>query len=203
MKLGFFTVFRKDPQHYVLGEAMIRSVRATMPGVQISHLTDETSAPVSGVDCVLRKANGPMLERRLEHYAVSQGEWLLIDTDVMVKQDVRDVFKDEDFDVALPDRAWKHLPQDHETMTTMPFNTGVVFSRKPAFWELALAEWRAAGEKDWMSEQRAVYKAVRSGKFKVKILPGMKYNYPPKDESDPCKGVAIAHYKGARKKWMK
>lgn len=210
MRVGFFSVFRRDPQHYLLAAKMIASVRATMPGVEIVHLTDESSAPVAGVDEVRRKPDGKMLERRLEHYAdLTAGDWLLVDTDVIVRRDVReDVFYtpyrdvDHEFDVALTDRDWPHLPQPSDVLQTMPFNTGVTFARDPYFWDEVLKHWRAAGDNDWLSEQRAVYAAVRTGEFRVKILPGMIYNYPPKSADDPCKGAAIVHYKGPRKEWM-
>jgi hypothetical protein len=201
MRIGFFTVFRHDPQHYVLGAALIRSVRAVMPEVPVIQLTDDTSPPVLGVDSVVRLPSGPMLERRIEHYAACEGDWLLVDTDVQVRQDVRSVFTDS-FDVAVTDRFWSHLPQSREDWV-MPFNTGVVFSRSPAFWQRVLEEWKRAEATDWMSEQRAVYQAVRSGLFRVKILPGMIYNYPPKDPVDLCKDAALVHYKGPRKEWLR
>ena len=34
-------------------------------------------------------------------------------------------------------------------------------------------------------------------------LPGAVYSYVPTSEKDLCKGVAIAHYRGPRKKWMR
>lgn len=203
MNVGFFTVYRLDPQHYVLADKLVRSVRSAMPGVEVVQFTDESSPAVLGVDRVRRRPPGKMLERRMEHYAECEGEWLLVDTDVLVRQDVRDVFADGVFDVALADRSWPHLPQKEDVLATMPFNSGVMFSRSPDFWRSVLAIWREAGKNDWMSEQRAVYEAVRSGRHRVKILPGMKYNYPPKGPKDPLDGVAIAHFKGERKQWMR
>lgn len=200
MRVGFFTVFRKDPQHYVLAQALVRSVHATMPGVPLIHLTDDTSPQVLGTDAIVRNQKGPMLERRLEHYAQCEGDWLLVDTDVIIRQDVRNVW--DDFDVALTDRAWPHLPQPEEVYRTMPFNTGVAFSRGYAFWRDVLKVWRATENKDWLSEQRAVWQVVRTGQYRVKILDGMTYNYPPKNQTDTLQNVAIAHYKGPRKEWM-
>lgn len=200
MRVGFFTVFRKDPQHYVLAQSLIRSVHATMPGVPIVQLTDDTSPPVLGADLVERNEKGPMLERRLEHYARREGDWLLVDTDIIIRADVRDVW--DDFDVALADRAWPHLPQSEEVYRTMPFNTGVAFSRNHKFWVDVLAVWRKADNKDWLSEQRAVWQVVRTGMYRVRILDGNRYNYPPKNQLDKLQDVAIAHYKGPRKDWM-
>lgn len=203
MKIGFFTVFRKDPQHYALAVRLIESVRTVMPTVPIVQFTDENSPPVLGVDAVVRRPHGRMLEIRLEHYAAADGDWLLLDTDTLVKQDVQGVFEEREFDIAIADRDWTHLPQSLPVMHTMPFNTGVVFSRCPRFWDAVLQQWRFEEEKDWLSEQRAVWQVIRTGHFRVKILPGMTYNYPPQSAQDPCKGVAIAHYKGPRKDWMR
>jgi hypothetical protein len=89
-------------------------------------------------------------------------------------------------------------------MHTMPFNTGVVFSRCQAFWVAVLEAWRrypASVQQDWLSEQRAVYEVVRSGRFRVKILPGVAYNYPPMREDDTPIIAAMIHYKGPRKAW--
>jgi hypothetical protein len=203
VRVGFFTVFRHDPQHYVLAEIMVRSVHAQMPGVPVVQFTDETSPPVPGVDSVNRKPGGPLLERRLEHYADCSGDWLLLDTDTLVRRDVRDVFPVEPFDAAFADRAWPHLPQGDSVLTSMPFNTGVAFSRNQALWQRVLADWREHGDTDWLSEQRSVWRVVRKGAFLVRVLPGMVYNYPPKSQKDPCKEAAIVHYKGYRKAWMR
>jgi hypothetical protein len=205
MKVGFFTVFRQDPQHYVHAELLTRSVRAAMPGIEVVQLTDETSPPVLGVDAVLRKPNGPMLERRLEHYASLDGPWLLLDTDVLVQTDVRAIFN-HNFDVAMADRNWPHIPPTPELTAEMPFNTGVVFSRSKAFWAEALNVWRGFTEeqrRDWLSEQRAVAKTVASALFRIGVLPGMTFNYPPVSATDPgMEGAAILHFKGPRKPWM-
>jgi len=200
VQLGMFTVFRRDPQHYLHAVALVASARRVLPGVPITHYTDDRSPIVPGVDGVRRLPDGPLLERRLEHYASAVGDWLFVDTDVELRADVSAVF-DAPFDVALADRAWPGLPQGDEMLLTMPFNTGVVFSRAPAFWQDVLTVWRATESKDWLSEQRAVYQVVRSGNYRVQILPGQQYNYPPRTVDDPCEGAAIVHYKGPRKAW--
>lgn len=207
MNVGFYTVFRVDPQHMLHAAALVRDVRAVMPDArQIVHFTDEVTGFVPGVWFAQRKPNGQMLERRLEHYADADYfyEWLFLDTDTSIRSDVGDVFQ-ADFDVALTDRNWPHLPQAQEVMHTMPFNTGVAFSRCAAFWRDVLATWRKFPDdkRDWMSEQRAVYEVVRSGNYRVKILPGQIYNYPPASADDPNTEAAIWHYKGPeRKKWL-
>lgn len=205
MRVGFFTVFRTDPQHFLHAASLAVDVRAVMPGVELEQLTDERTPLVPGVTSVRRKTAGPMLERRLEQYADCEGEWLLVDTDVSIRKDVRHVFDDPVFDVALTDRQWPHLPQGEDLLQEMPFNTGVVFSRSTAFWTDVLSVWRGYSEtqRDWLSEQRAVNAVVRTGKYRVKILPGQTFNYPPASEHDTNPEPAIWHYKGPnRKMWL-
>lgn len=204
MTVGFFAVFRRDPEHYILADILVRSVRAVMPGVPVVQFTDERSPAVSGVDAVRRKPNGKMLERRLEHYADCHGDWLMVDTDVVIEREVRQVFASP-FDVALCDRDWPHVAPTPALTEEMPFNTGVVFSRSPEFWQRVLTVWRAYPDeqKDWLSEQRAVAQVVRSQAFRVRILPGSVYNYPPAADGEVPASVAVQHFKGPRKAWMR
>lgn len=202
MRIGFFTVFRTDPQHFLHASALVRDCQMVMPNVPTVQLTDQRTGIVPGVTDVRRAEHGPMLQRRLEHYATCDGAWLLVDTDVSVRADVRAVFDDPIFDVALCDR---HAPESIALLQAMPFNTGVVFSRSSAFWGDVLNTWLdfSTEQRDWLSEQRAVYAVVRSGRYRVKILPGTIYNYAPQHAEDAPKEAAILHYKGHdRKRWL-
>ena len=204
MTIGFYTVFRTDPQHFLHATAATLEAQRCMPGVPIVQFTDEKTGRVPGVHDVRRLPHGQMLERRLEHYAAVDGEWLLVDTDVVIRRDVQAVFEDRAFDVALTDRDWPHLPQPADVLQSMPFNTGVAFSRCQAFWTDTLTVWRGFREdaRDWLSEQRAVAIVARTGKYRVKVLSGSIYNYPPKDQNDKNNDAAIWHYKGPRKTWL-
>jgi hypothetical protein len=108
--------------------------------------------------------------------------------------------------VALTDRQWPHVAQSPAFIEAMPFNTGVVFSRSPEFWQAVLETWRGytpEQQADWMSEQRAVAEVVRRDVFTVLVLPGMVYNYPPTTKTDEgLAGAAVVHWKGRRKAWM-
>lgn len=204
MTVGFYTVLRRDPQHFLHAGALVGSVHASMPGCPIVQFTDIDTPEVEGVTRVQRLPDGPMLERRLEHYASCSGEWLLLDTDTCVAKDVRDEFT-QTFDIAIADRNWKGIPQGDETMHTMPFNTGVVFSRSQPFWRDVLTTWRTypKEQRDWMSEQRAVYAVIRTGQYRIRILPGEIFNYPPRKADDSCVTAAIVHFKGGqRKQWF-
>lgn len=210
MNVGFFLVVQSDVQHYLHASSLVRDVRRSLPGVGVMQLSDMQTPEVPGVDSVQRSAEtGPLLDVRLNHYAEltekRPGEWLLIDTDVSVRHDVRGVFDDKVFDVAVCDRDWPEQPQGEEMLRSMPFNTGVVFSRHPEFWREVRDRWRGypdALRAGWMSEQRAVYDVVRSGRYRVKILPGLAYNYPPKTADDAPVVSALVHYKGNRKAWL-
>lgn len=205
MQVGFFAVFRRDPRPYVQAEAMMRSVRANMPGVRIVQFTDETSPVVLGADEVRRLPGGPMLGIRLAHYAACEGEWLLVDTDILFRRDVRFIF-DNEFDVALALRDWPHLAEESARLTAdgMPYNTGVVFSRSRAFWQHVEAKWLQLPEveRDWLSEQRVVAQVLRGlPAFNVLELSGW-YNYPPQPGVEPPHEASILHYKGGRKDIM-
>ena len=205
MTVGLYTCFRHgDPTHYLHGASLVRDVRREMPGVAVAHLTDADSPSLPWVDRVERLPAGPLLERRIEHYAAHDGDWLFLDTDIELCGDVRGVFADPYFDVALTDRDWPHLTQPARLIEEMPYNTGVVFSRSRAFWSEVLATWRDGSpdqRADWLSEQRAVAHVARSGRYRVRVLSGMAYNYPPSSGDDP-RWAAIRHYKGRRKVWL-
>jgi hypothetical protein len=219
MTVGFFLALRGDAQHYLHAASLVAEVHQHMPGVEVVQLSDQHTPPAPGVSRVMRVQSArerPLLDLRLELYLRAQDgprteEWLLVDTDVSVRNDVRGVFPGpivegpSGWDVALTDRNWPHLPQGEAMLQQMPFNTGVVFSRSPWFWECVLETWRGyppAVQADWMSEQRAVYEVVRSGRHRVKILPGMNYNYPPSSQDDSSILAALVHYKGNRKPWL-
>jgi len=202
MNVGFFTILKRDPIHYILADVLIRSVRQTMPGVRVTQFTDEQSPGVYGVDAVLRKPKTRMAVLRMAHQASVEGDWLFVDTDVVIQRDVRPVFE-EAFDIAVSDRNWSHLPAATDTFSAaMPHNIGVVFSRSPAFWQVVHDRLLVLPEElqSWMGDQVAACEVIRSGRFAVKLLAGMEYNYPPSNGDEAWRGRAsILHYKGQRK----
>lgn len=207
MKIGFFLALRTDVQHYLHAASLVREARAVMPNVEIVQFSDEHTPEVPSVSTVRRKesAGRHLLDLRLRHYADCDDAWLLLDTDVSVRADVGHVFDNQGFDIALCDRNWPHLPQGERILQEMPFNTGVCFSRTHGFWQDVLDVWRRfdpSRRDNWMSEQLAVYEVVRWGKYLVKILPGMVYNYPPEKQDDAPATAAIVHFKGPRKEWL-
>jgi hypothetical protein len=192
--------------HVRLAALLVASVRRAMPDVSVVHLTDEVTAPIDAADEVQRHAvTGGVALACLELYAAAgAGEWLFVDTDVIVQQDVQHVF-DEPFDVAVADRAGtlKDCELGTKFMARMPYNKGAVFSRSPEFWRSAVAACRTMKptRQQWMGDQQAMNDVIAGGQFRVKVLPN-SYNYPPQFAGEHVAEKHICHYKGPRKPWM-
>ena len=198
MRIGIYNIGSIE-EHRQLGALAVRVAKHTMPGVEVWHLTDETTPAIDGAIVSRMARDCPMAVLRMRHHQAS-GDWLFIDTDVLVLKDVAHVF-DEDFDIAIASRVagdGAHGP----AWVEMPHNMGVVFSRSPEFWgevedELETYEPRL---QQWMGDQLAVCRMIKRGAVDAKIIPGEVYNFPPRS---PAVGdAAIAHYKGKRKPWM-
>lgn len=187
-----------------LAAAMVASVRTHMAGVEVVQMTDINSLIVPGVDRVQAFDAGPIAHAVIEHYAACEGDWLFLDTDVLVRADVRHVF-DQPFDIAVATREGTLKPDEVGTkfMASMPFNKGVVFSRSQMFWQEALAWLNDRPTKDhaWMGDQKAVNAVIASGAFAVRVLPAA-FNYPPKRRREDVSGQHVLHFKGPRKAWM-
>ena len=203
MNVGFYLVQGPDPAGYVLADIMLRSVRSAMPGVEVTQFTDLKSPAVYGVNHVLRKPKQPLAVLRSLHQACVEGEWLFLDTDVVVQRDVRAVFQ-EPFDIAVADRRWQHLEATPEFTAQMPWNIGVIFSRAPTFWRAIHEALLRAPEQaqDFMGDQRAAGVLLQSGHWALLELPGMDFNYPPSGPEDRAEQASIVHFKGNRKDWM-
>lgn len=204
MTVGFFHVARGETPHVRLAAALMRSVRRAMPDVSIVHLTDALTPAIDGVDVVQRQGPAPIALGCLEAYAACEGEWLFVDTDVIVQRDVRYIFE-RPFDIAVANRDGTLRPKEVGTkfMRGMPFNKGAVFSRSPTFWVAAAAHLRTLSEKrqHWMGDQLSTNHVIATGRFRVEILPS-RYNYPPLLKDEDVSTKAILHYKGPRKTWM-
>lgn len=212
MNVGFFNVYRNTRQfdhtmNLVLADMLIRSVRKAMPSVPITQFTDRQSPAIVGVDDVRRlDSTEKMAVQCVTHYAACEGDWLLVDTDVVIREDVQSVF-DDLFDVAVTNRDGTLVDgeEDMAMMQAMPHNIGVVFSRCPAFWVAVNEKLKTMEEKkqQWMGNQYAACELIKEGTFNVKILPGVQYNYAAHTKLDSCDRASIVHYKGRfRKKMM-
>lgn len=210
MTVGFFFVDTgtSDTASGIAGaKALMASVRRLMPGVEVVQFTDETTGAVEGVDAVRRLPREPLAVLRVRHQGAVTGEWLFVDTDVVIQREVRPVF-DAPFDVAVTSRNWTHLKLIQNFAELMPFNTGVVFSRSPKFWAAVLAKMDKYSERlqAWMGDQQAICDVIASrGRFRVVILKGTRYNFPPAIDPDAealkaQRKASILHFKGVERK---
>jgi len=200
VRVGFY-LCGDDPAYHAMARLCIASVRKSMPGVEVHHLTDENTPEIEGVDSTrMFKGDYPLAVRRMLHNAACEGEWLFIDCDVIVQKDVRHVF-DYEFDVALTDREGT-ITNEAAYAAVMPYNLGVSFSRSQRFWMFIVEHLQNAPEKwqQWEGDQRLICEFIKQKKmpFKVQVLPGYEYNYPPKHPGDGTH-ASIVHYKGQRK----
>lgn len=202
MNIGFYLT-QGDPSGYVLADLLLRSIQRTMPGVPVSQFTDLKSPSVYGVTHVLRQPPQSLSLLRSLHYASVEGDWVFLDTDILVQRDVRNVFL-RPFDIALADRRWPHIPPTPDFTSAMPWNAGVIFSRCPDFWweihERLKSDTSTAG--NFFGDQAVICDLAKSDRYRILELPGMVYNYPPASADDAGKDAAIVHFKGPRKRWM-
>jgi hypothetical protein len=211
MTVGFYYAGPAGTDHVRLAQLLIASVRRTMPGVGIVQFTAPASARVPGVDHVEVEPAAPIALARLRAYAQCFGDWLLVDTDVIVQQDVRPIFEREStdpwpwFDVAVADRSGSLRPKEigSKFMTRMPYNAGAVFSRTAAFWQAAVERLERLSPKAqaWMGDQQAMCDVIAGATFRVRLLPS-RYNYSPHRRDEDVSGQAILHFKGPRKAWL-
>lgn len=205
MKIGFFAqdIGPQSKPILAMAEQMIASANAVMPNVEIYHLTDGlTKSPQGVTDTIRIGGDMPMAIRRVSLHEQCKGDWLFVDTDIIFRKSVEHVF-DEPFDIGLTNRDGT-ITHEGKYAEVMPYNIGVVFSRNPEFWTMVKGYLVQMPEKyqQWEGDQRIVCELMKHDHgFKVKILPGAIYNYPPKS-ADDSHDAAIMHYKGNRKKWL-
>lgn len=183
---------------------MVQSVLNTMPGVEIVQMTDNITPQIKGVSNVVRKRfDGNLMTFRMAHLADLKGNWITLDTDVIVQRDLSHVFN-ENFDVALTKRYGKILNHEKiDIVALMPYNTGVMFSKNASFWKGAYKTLLSMPESahKWWGDQLSVRVAAESGKFNILELPCDTYNYSPKEKND-YRACAVLHFKGNRKDWI-
>jgi lipopolysaccharide biosynthesis glycosyltransferase len=186
-------------------EAMLDSVWKTCYFDSIIQLTDEKT-PKLDVSRVIRLPwdGQRFMEYKLRHLAALDNQNLLwLDTDVIVQTDLKPVFG-LPFDVALTRRS-NPVPDavGTDAAKVMPYNTGVVFSRKQRFWESCLGFVRAQPEKiqQWYGDQYAAYHMSKY--FHLLTLDCENFNYTPETADEDVSRRYAVHYKGHRKDWVK
>lgn len=184
---------------------MVDSVRRTMPGATVVQLTDQVTSAVPGVDEIIRKDyDGKLMTFRMRHLAGLEDEFITLDTDVIVRRDLRPLF-DASFDVALTMRETPVTSINGVDLAKeMPYNTGLMFSRNPRFWQEAYAVLMRLDPDThrWWGDQLSVKVVAESGRYMVKELPCDEYNYTPRNRLDMPETACMIHYKGERKQWM-
>jgi hypothetical protein len=200
VRVGYFA--QGEGPHLETAQYLIASCRRVMPDVEIHQLTDGETPVPEGVIAQRIPGKVPMGVRRIKHYSQPEGDWLFLDTDVLVMQDVRSVF-DEPFDVALASRDGTYMAGT-EYARAMPYNFGVVFSRGPEFWKFMLPHLMKMPPEmqQWEGEQLLTCELAKLDLFKTKILPS-SYNFTPANRGDDVGHVHLLHLKGPRKKWLK
>ena len=185
---------------------MVASLKA-VHGCPVVQMSDLKTPKVEGVDEVVRLPfRVPLMLYRLRHLAsYPHDEMLIVDTDVIAKAKVDDIWSQE-FDIALTVREQGELynGDGKDIGGRMDFNTGVMFSRSQDFW-VECHSW-LAGESDglqrWYGDQRAVFEVSARGHYNLLCLPCSEFNWAPRSRQDSS-GARFWHYKGGiRKKWM-
>jgi hypothetical protein len=197
VRIGFFV--QGDGVHWDVARHLISSARKVMPGVEIFQLTDDKTPQH---DCNIVRLGGamPMAVRRMTLHSMLAGDWLFVDTDIVFREDVRDVFK-ASFHIAVTDRvgsAWENSPD----VKDMPYNMGVTFSRSASFWDRVAGVMKSLPPhlQEWCGDQLVVCEMQKQ--VKTLVLPGLKYNFTPLRREDDISHAAIVHYKGPRKDWI-
>lgn len=192
--------FDRGAEPYVAADFLIRSIRRLMPRAKIVQCTDMDSPKVVGVDSVQRLPRQPLALWSATHYgALGDGDWLCTDTDVVIQKPVDHVFDDE-FDLAVATREGTYLPGEIESefMKSMPYNSGVVFTRKAHVWKEICASM-PDDDATWYGIQKTIPALMATGRIRVKILDST-YNFPPRSADDEVSNKAIVHYKGPWRK---
>lgn len=190
-----------------LAARMMESVRNHL-GCELVHLTDMTT-PALCENVVRASTVGKhRVSWHMDLMATQPGNVLFLDTDTVVQEDVSDIFN-LDFDVALTAKSTKFAVfKDREgDPHYMPFNLGVVFSRKPEFWleikKRVEAKYTDPSVLHWWGAQMECWKLYNEKHgWNLRLLDAKEFNYTPESPEEDLKGKAIVHYKGAhRKHW--
>lgn len=197
MKVVYYLDLESD-QYAWFGNESVASVRRTMPGVEIILLTTKhyQGSDISA-DRVIRLGL-PMdcfygYRRWLAHSEID-GTNLFLDVDCIVQKDLRHVF-DHQFDIALAYRC-----QTDNLRKKIPFNAGVLFSRRSEFCKDVAG--KPGDHKNWLATENRVSDTALKGGYLCHVMDGNVYNYTPAIAGEDISGRAVVHYKGGRKKFL-
>lgn len=172
-------------------------------GYEVWQLSDDIAPRIPGVDVLERKPKdcGRMMYRA-RRLAELDGEYVLMDTDMIVAQDISDGMNG-DHDVALSWRAKNNVVTKRGPVH-MPYNGGLIFVRNNGFMRDCLAEMETMDDyfQDWYGDQVALRDVASDGKYKIRELKDGKWNYVPETPGDFDRNVKVFHFKGLRKSMM-
>lgn len=195
-EMRFLIFTAREPRD--TGLMAIATIRHHHPESLVVHLTDIESPALKGVDEVIRLPwvkDEPMTLRMNHLSELDAKPSVMLDTDVLVCSRLECAFESS-FDVGLTLR-----PPPGETL--MPYNTGVMFIRNPAFFAAVRNRMeREPKYKVWPHEQEAVAREAENGGWNVKDFEGAIWNFPPPVEK-VSRAAKILHYKGDRKRYMR
>jgi len=190
-----FCVFMAG-QHPEQVEMCVKTIRFHHRNGWICHMTDEKTLPIDGVDQTWRLPwdgdRNSVLMLRMNHLATLDDEpTIILDSDTLVCASLANVF-DEKFDIALTKRD----------KPKTPYNIGVMFSRKGAFWPALRDRFSVLPvERAWMNEQVALRDEARSGNWNIRELPCDEWNASDVRQ-ESFHHAKVRHYKGGRKELM-
>lgn len=183
---------------------MLASVRQAMPYALVTHMTDKATPKLDADVRVEAAQNLPLMTYRMRHLAgLPAGEWVILDTDVVVQRDLAGVANG--YDACLTRREVCYDRDGNNVAEWMPYNTGVMWCNSPAFWRDAYKVCGKLPERlqKWYGDQVSVRLVAESGRHKVREVDVNPWNYSPEREDEDVSGVAVVHYKGKRKGWMR
>jgi hypothetical protein len=198
------------PMQEKLAELMMKSCREVMPGTPIFQFTNQYTNAVHGVDKVIRhewKRGQDWIPFYTSFMEETEGELLILDTDVIVMKDLRRL-RELDADLVIPVRK---KPIEADDGTKMWVLMGVCYSRSPEVWKEITRRVRAMpreADRNWWGVQLVLWDMFQESlkgesPFKIRAVKQWEFNYTPKDDLDPGQGVWAMHYKGEhRKLWM-
>lgn len=190
-----------------LARIMVASARRVMPDVKVKMLTDPKTAPIDGVDEILRRSikGWAWIPWLVDFCAQLRGEVLYMDTDVVIQKDLRALFE-VPADIVLTSRGPKEIEGRQ-----MPFLFGCVAYRNADFWievrDRVLA-MKDVADLAWWGSQVAVYDMWMEeqngrGKWDIASVSCEQHNYTPKNPMEVPADKWVLHYKGRKRKaWM-
>lgn len=209
MRVGFLHIDipSQTTEFRELATRMVKSVLEHMPFTEIVQMSDFNTKPIPGIDGLRPLTIGEdFMPYRLRHLAEFEGEAIFLDTDIIVRRNLREAFN-EQFDVGLTKREYQilHRKTGEDIAKAMPYNTGVMFSRKPDFfWEAYKYCKSLPQEKQqWWGDQISVNHIAKQGNYSIHEFPCEIWNRVPVRVDDYKPETYVTHYKGdKRKAWM-